>query len=272
MTQPRATLDLLSCEGEQGNTMLKRLLTNVWAQEIAVFLAVVYVALVRRTIRWEVRGSNYIEKVWDEDLPMLGCVWHGRLLMTLQGWYKNRDKMVVLSSRSREGNMGARFARWFKVGVFRGSTSNRLKPGKKKGGSAAFRAMIAHLKNKGCAIVTPDGPRGPRMRASYGIILMARDSGVPIVPYTWSTRRKTVLHDSWDKQCLPHFFTRGVIIWGEPIHIPKEARNEDLEDLRLLLETRMNELTLEADQAVSGEVIEPAPAVDMGRGAQGAAG
>ncbi|WP_417498475.1 lysophospholipid acyltransferase family protein [Maricaulis sp.] len=247
--------------------MLKRLLSKPWAQEIGAFLALLYVESVRRSIRWEVRNGDYVQRVWDENLPILGCVWHGRVLMALQGWNRHYDRMLALASRSREGDIGARFARWYKVGLVRGSSRNTSKPGANKGGEAAYRAMVNHLSQGGSGAVTPDGPRGPRMRAGYGAIRMARDTGVPIIPFTWSTRRKTVLHRAWDKHCLPHYFSRGVIIWGDPIHVAKTATPEELEAARLLLETRLNELTREADEAVGGEVIEPDERLRPGTGA-----
>ena len=268
--QPRAVLDLLPGQGELGNTMLKRLLSQPWAQEIAAFLALLYVESVRRSIRWEVRNGEYVQKVWAENLPILGCVWHGRVLMALQGWNRHYDRMLALASRSREGNIGARFARWYKVGLVRGSSRNRDKPDAAKGGEAAYRKMVNHLNSGGSGAVTPDGPRGPRMRAGYGAIRMARDTGVPIIPFTWSTHRKSVLHRAWDHHCLPHYFTRGIIIWGDPIHVSKDATNEEMDAARALLESRLNELTREADEAMGGEIVEPDPAMRPGTGRAGA--
>ena len=126
--------------------------------------------------------------------------------------------------------------------------------------------MVNHLNAGGCGAVTPDGPRGPRMRAGFGAIRMARDTGVPILPFTWSAHRKTVLHKAWDHHCLPHFFTRGIIIWGEPIHVAKGASQADLEAARLNLENQLNALTLEADQAVAGEIVLPDEALRPGTG------
>ncbi len=237
-------------------TMLKRLLSQPWAQEAVAFLILLYVELARRSIRWEVRGDEFVRKAWDEKLPLIGCVWHGRVLMTLQGWKRERERMVALASKSREGEIGARWARWYKVGVVRGSTRNPDKPGA-KGGEAAYRAMINHLSAGGCGAVTPDGPRGPRMRAGYGAVRMARETGVPMVPFTWSSRGRTVLHRAWDKHCLPHPFSRGIIIWGEPIYVPSDATPEQLEAARLELETQLNRITREADEAMGVDVIEP---------------
>ena len=237
--------------------MTKRLLSRPWAQEVLAFFVLLYLELARRTVRWEVRNADFVDSVWDERKSVLGCVWHGRVLMALEGWARQKERMVALASRSREGEIGSRLARWYKVGVVRGSSRNPNKPGAAKGGEAAYRAMVNHLSTGGCGAVTPDGPRGPRMRAGFGAVRMARDSGVPILPFTWSTRRKTVLRKAWDHHCLPHLFTRGVIIWGEPIYVSKKADAAELEAARLNLETQLNSLTREADEAVGGEIIEP---------------
>jgi lysophospholipid acyltransferase (LPLAT)-like uncharacterized protein len=237
--------------------MLKRLITQNWFQEFVAFLVFVYVELVRHSIRWEVRGEEHINKVWDEKLSILGVVWHGRILMALQGWRKDLDRMVALASRSAEGNIGQKLIRWYGARVVRGSSRNHKKPQKNKGGEAGYRGMCAHLEAGGCGVVTPDGPRGPRMRVSYGAIRMASDTGVPILPFNWSTKRKWVMHKSWDHQCLPQFFTKGIIIWGEPIHIGKNLTPAELEAARLMVETRMIEMSREADIAMGGEIVEP---------------
>jgi len=75
-----------------------------------------------------------------------------------------------------------------------------------------------------------------------------------------------VLHKAWYHHCLPHFFTRGIIIWGEPIHVAKGASQADLEAARLNLENQLNALTLEADQAVAGEIVLPDEALRPGTG------
>lgn len=236
--------------------MFKRLLSRPWAQEVVAFLILLYVELVRRSIRWEVRHGEHVEKVWAEQGAIVGCVWHGRVLMALHGWDRQRKRMVALASKSREGEIGARFARWYGIDVVRGSTRNPDKPGS-KGGEKAYREMVAHLRKGGCAAITPDGPRGPRQRAGFGAVQMARDTGVPILPFTWSTSGRWILWKAWDRHCLPHFFTRGVIVWGDPIHVPADADADALEAARALLESRLNAMTREADEAVGGPVIEP---------------
>ena len=104
--------------------MLKRLLSRPWAQEVVAFLVLLYVEGVRRSIRWEVRNGHHVQNVWDNRLPLIGCIWHGRVLMALEAWNQQYDRMVALASRSREGEIGSRFARWYKVCLVRGSSHN----------------------------------------------------------------------------------------------------------------------------------------------------
>lgn len=239
--------------------MLKRLLSQAWAQEIVAALAAAYMALVKRSIRWEVRNQHFVEPLYAGEQGLVGCVWHGRVLMTIAGWDLRRKKAVVLASKSREGEIGTRVARWYKVGVVRGSSYNPAKPDKNKGGDLAYRQIVRHTSEGGCSALTPDGPRGPLMRCGLGPIRLAKETGAPIISYTFSTVRKTFLKKSWDKHLVPHFFTRGVIVWGEPIWVPKDADAEQMEALRQKLESTLISITREADEACGGEVIMPAP-------------
>lgn len=237
--------------------MLKRFMSKAWMQEIIAFLVFLYVETVRRSIRWEVRNGAFLEKVHKENIPIVGVFWHGRVLMALQGWNRNRVRMMAVASRSRDAEFGARFARWFNVKLARGSSHNRQKAHLDKGGSAAYREVLRHVEQGGSAAMTPDGPRGPRMRASFGAVRLARDTGAPILAFTWSTKRKTVLHRSWDKHYLPAFFTRGVIVWSDPIYVAPDATQEDLEAARDEMEAALNRISLEADEAAGGEVVLP---------------
>jgi lysophospholipid acyltransferase (LPLAT)-like uncharacterized protein len=46
---------------------------------------------------------------------------------------------------------------------------------------------------------------------------------------------------------LPYPFSKGVFIWGEPVHVDSDGDQAELEEKRLLLEKRLNELTEQAD-------------------------
>ena len=54
-------------------------------------------------------------------------------------------------------------------------------------------------------------------------------------------------------------FSRGVILIGDPLTVPRDADAATLETLRQSLEVRLNSLTDEADRLCGHEPIEPAP-------------
>ena len=110
--------------------------------------------------------------------------------------------------------------------------------------------------------MTPDGPRGPRMRISDGIVQAAKLAGVPIFPLTYSSSRRRVF-GSWDRFVLPFPFSKGVFSWGDPIHVPRDMDDAGLEAKRLELETALTKLTQEKDRKLGLEVIEPAGADEL---------
>jgi lysophospholipid acyltransferase (LPLAT)-like uncharacterized protein len=124
--------------------------------------------------------------------------------------------------------------------------------------------MLKRLAEGECVGITPDGPRGPPMRASGGIVNVARLAQVPIVPIVFATSRRRVLR-SWDRFHLALPFGRGAFLWGEPIEIDGDLDEAGLEHARLLVETRMNALAAEADRRVGhgASLPVPAPAAPM---------
>jgi len=115
--------------------------------------------------------------------------------------------------------------------------------------------MLKRLKEGGCVGITPDGPRGPAMNASLGIVNIACRAQVPIVPVTYATSRRRVLA-TWDRFHLALPFGRGVYLWGEPIEIAADLDETGLERARRLVEARMVDMVREAESRVGhGEAV-----------------
>ena len=117
--------------------------------------------------------------------------------------------------------------------------------------------MLKTLQSGQCVGITPDGPKGPRMRASSGIVNVAKLAGVPILPATFSTSRRKLL-GSWDRFAVALPFSRGVFVWGDPITITRNANEAELEIARLLVEASLNAITLDADSRMGQETPEAA--------------
>jgi len=91
-----------------------------------------------------------------------------------------------------------------------------------------------------------DGPRGPIYDVKQGVTYLAGKLSKPIVPVATSAKRYWVLEKIWDKYLLPVPFTRGVILYGDPI-IVNGISEEELESKRKELEAALNRLMARAD-------------------------
>jgi len=218
-----------------------------------------YVRLVFLTGRWQIIGEEHAARFWNGGGPFVGCFWHGRLLMMAPAWRTRAQTMTMVISRHRDGEIIARAMRHFGVGAAHGSTA---KPGTTdKGGTDAVRQMLKIAKAGNCVGITPDGPRGPRMRVAAGIVQIARMTGLPIVPATFSARRRKVM-SSWDRFIVALPFSSGVILWGKPIPVPRDLDAPGIEAKRLEVEQALNDLTAEADRLCGHDPIEPGPPID----------
>jgi len=205
-----------------------------------------YIRLVYAANRWTVEGGEVPHRLRNEGKSFILAFWHGRLMMIPMAWQRLAP-MHMLISAHRDGRIIADAVSYFGVHSIPGSS--------RRGGTAALRTMLRRLEAGDCIGITPDGPRGPAMRASNGIVNVARLGRVPIVPVVFAASRRRVL-GTWDRFHLALPFGRGVFLWGEPIEIAPELDPEGLERARLLVESRMNEMAREADRRVG---YEPSP-------------
>lgn len=226
------------------------------------WLAALYIRLVYATSRWQTVGGEHPRRYWDAGEPFICCFWHGRLMMMHKIWPRGFP-IHVLISQHRDGRLIARTIEHFGVSTIAGSTS--------RGASAAYRAILRALAAGESVCFTPDGPRGPRMRMSPGIIATASRTGRPILCGTYSTTRRRLLN-SWDRFLVPLPFGRGVFVCSPPIFVPRDADAEALERARREAEDQLNAITREADRLcgwpemtpaadgprVSGEIVENA--------------
>ena len=229
--------------------MFKRFLKSDGLRKLLCWLGAQYITFVRYTGRWTLLGIENVGPYWDEGKPFVAAFWHGRILMMPYSWRRGVP-INMLISQHRDGLIIARTVSHFGIETVAGSTS--------KGGSAALRTMLKLLKAGECVGITPDGPRGPRQRATDGVVQVARMAGVPVIPCTFSSRRHKLL-GSWDRFMVALPFSRGVFIWGKPIEIPAKLTPEEAEAMRLRIETEMNEVLAQADRIVGNQPVEPDP-------------
>ncbi|HEX7969671.1 MAG TPA: lysophospholipid acyltransferase family protein [Stellaceae bacterium] len=225
----------------------KRLLRSDTVRHVLCWLIHLYIRLVYATSRWTVEGADIPRWLRAEGRPFILAFWHGRLLMIPMAWQRLAP-MHMLISGHRDGRIIADAVRYFGVDSIAGSSN--------QGGTGALRAMMRYLKAGDCVGITPDGPNGPAMRATSGIIAAARIARAPIIPVTYATSRRRIL-GTWDRFHLPFPWSRGVYVWGEPIIVPADLDDAEIETWRWRIEERMIAQTAEADRRVGREAIAP---------------
>jgi lysophospholipid acyltransferase (LPLAT)-like uncharacterized protein len=226
---------------------LKALSKTDRARAVMCWLGSLYIRLVRVTGRWELVNGAVPAAYWDQNKPFLLAFWHSRILMMPYCWRRGQP-INMLISHHRDGALIARTVSHFGIDTVSGSTT--------RGGSAALRGMLKALKSGQCVGITPDGPRGPRMRAAEGVVQIARMSGVPVIPVAYSTSRRRLL-SSWDRFLVAWPFSRGVIVWGDPIEVPSGASAEAMEQARRQVEDSLNAITAEADRRMGHDPVAP---------------
>jgi hypothetical protein len=157
--------------------------------------------------------------------PVILVFWHNRLFLMAPFYerYCRGRVALTLISRSRDGQFISDIVARFGIRTARGSSSRH-------GVSAALAAVHAARDEKLDIVVTPDGPRGPRYRVQPGVLRLAQATGRPIVSVTTYLGWKKVLN-SWDRFQVPLPFSRCKLVSGEPLFVPPEATEADLEKL-----------------------------------------
>jgi lysophospholipid acyltransferase (LPLAT)-like uncharacterized protein len=226
---------------------LKRLLRSDQVRRFLCWLVALYIRLVRWSGPWSTDGASIPAAFHAAKRPFILAFWHGRLLMMPCAWNR-RVPIHMLISGHRDGRIIADAVRHFGIDSIAGSST--------EGGHIALRNMVRQLKAGDCVGITPDGPDGPAMRASSGIVAVARLAGVPVIPLSYATRHRRIL-GSWDRFHLPFPFSRGVFLWGEAIEVPPDLDASGMERCRVLIEQRLNALTGEADRLLGHRRLSP---------------
>ena len=218
---------------------MKKVLRSEPVLRLTGWLFSSYLSFAFATMRWRYENVEALDALVDAPEGFVMALWHRRLTIGFQGAKLLRHKpRRVLVSLSRDGEFIARAAARSGIPGIRGSTAKAGAPDKAKGGAQAFRQSLKWLKDGGCMIVTPDGPRGPAQVMQEGAVMMARASGLPILLMGIGARPAIEL-DTWDRGALPRPFARGALVFAEPFHVPRDASAEALEGIRLALQQRL---------------------------------
>ena len=198
-----------------------------WLARLTGEALALYVRLVAATCR--VTGPITRDQV-------ILAFWHELNLAVFVVAYKRRGDLPH-ASFSTEGFRGIVITTLF----LRLAPQGRVLPLPPESDRAAGRDLALRLGRLGEAgysmVVTPDGPFGPYRVAKPGALIVARASGLPIVPWAIVVRPAFRLRRRWDRQLVPLPFCRLRVVAGPQIQVPaRERLSRRLPDLQNALD------------------------------------
>lgn len=165
-----------------------------------------------RTLRFTRTNYQAILTCQEKGESLIFAIWHDELFPPT---YLHRDEGVVaVVSSSKDGEILARVMQRLGYGLARGSSSRQ--------GLKAMLSAMKQVRSHGRhAVLTVDGPRGPRHQAKAGAVYLASKAKVPLVPVRIRISRAKIFHKAWDRFQLPLPGARCEIIYGQPYSVPE---------------------------------------------------
>jgi lysophospholipid acyltransferase (LPLAT)-like uncharacterized protein len=216
----------------KNNLLLKKALSDLAGQPMR---------LIRKS--WQVDSIHAhprADGLLKAGTPVIYALWHGRMYCLFKA--VPLDKVAILVSPSNDGEFITRIAQ--RIGFH-----HFVRGSHKRGGTQAILGLRKALLDDRLSIAfTVDGPRGPRYQVKPGIIRLASQTGVPIIPLGSASRWLLKKFDrSWDHFHAPLPFTGIHLEYGEPLQVPPGLDEEEIRQYCQKLEEELLNINLQAD-------------------------
>ena len=205
-----------------------------------------FIQLVGRTSKWVIIDAEKNFAVFHSGQPYIVTFWHSRLLlMAFIFKIEGGKNVIVMVSRSDDGAFISKTVSKFDINCSYGSST--------RGGQDALREMIAMHKDEGIAMaITPDGPLGPKEEVKLGAIIMGKETGIPVYPLAYHAK-KVWRPNSWDRFVVVWPFNEIYATTTDPVIVPRDATDEQMEACRKELEDKMRQTTRFVEDYAAGK-------------------
>ncbi len=186
------------------------------------------------SIRYKRVNFEKIQKLRNRKQPMVFAIYHNELFPLC---YLHRNEgIIAVVSASRDGEILARVLHSMGFNLARGSSSRQGM----KALLAAMRQMHAMGRD---AVLTVDGPRGPRHEVKPGIVYLASRIGAHIVPVRVRMSTRHVFSRSWDRFKLPWLWSGCEVIYGRPYRLSQKIGSREITRQALELKNKLGLLS-----------------------------
>ena len=196
-----------------------------------------YVWLVGRTARFSGPPINRDQVIY--------AIWHeSNLVGAIAAWKLRRnDPAVSFSTRGFRGIVMNTMLRSFGAKVVTLPDEGRSS---RTEAAAMAREMAALGRSGHVLVVSCDGPFGPYRVAKPGVVIVARESGLPIQPWAIASRPPFRLTNRWDRMIVALPFGRLRVFEGSLLEVGERDR---LKPRLAELQARLDEVQALADRA-----------------------
>lgn len=176
------------------------------------------------------QGQRFIAAFWHDDSFHMALEW--------RSVSRGKGFLYVMASPGRDGELMARFLEMTGARAIRGSTTHG-------GGRALVRLASAMGASDFAALAVDGSRRCARFVVQSGVLLLARRTGLAILPVAARSTHCVVFGShkpNSDRIEVPLPFSATRVLYGEPLRVPDEASESEIEKLRLDLEERLRRL------------------------------
>jgi 3-deoxy-D-manno-octulosonic-acid transferase len=202
-------------------------------------------SLLARYIRFVHSSSRQQEEVSERfeaqchHHPCVVTMWHGQFML-LPLIKRPGFEADIMLARHRDAEVLGAMLRQFDLRLIRGAGAGART--KDRGGAHAYRAAVQTLREGRSVAMTADVPGSEARRAGLGVVMVARQSGRPVLPLAIATSRY-VSFNTWSRMTVNLPWSDLGFAVGPAVHVPREAANEDLENYRQAVEDSLNVAT-----------------------------
>ncbi len=196
-----------------------------------------YVWLVGRTARFSgepINRDQVIYAIWHES-NLVGAITALKL--------RRNDPAVSFSTRGFRGIVMNTMLRSFGAKVVTLPDEGKST---RTEAAAMAREMAALGRSGHVLVVSCDGPFGPYRVAKPGVVIVARESGLPIQPWAIASRPPFRLNGRWDRMIVALPFGRLRVFEGPVLEVGERDR---LKPRLAELQARLDEVQARADRA-----------------------
>jgi hypothetical protein len=184
-----------------------------------------------RTLSYQREGYGSVAALRNRD-RMVFALWHDELFAPC--YLHRKEGIIALVSASRDGEFLARILERMGYHLSRGSST--------RSGVRALKGAVDMMERLDRdAVVTVDGPKGPRHQVKDGAVYLAYKSGAWIVPVRVRSSRVKRFERAWDRFQLPLPGALCRVIYGAPYRVER-LRSASLPRERQRLQNALDEL------------------------------